>query len=70
MADRYTVTNQAPTSIIQAGNLVVPAMEIRFTTKPHDVPGIVRIPTSIYSLDEVDKAIRAQVDVLEAVQTL
>ena len=70
MADAYTVTSQQPTTIVQPGGLVVPAMEVRFTTKPHDVPGVVRIPTSVYALDEVDKAIRAQVTVLEAVQNL
>jgi hypothetical protein len=70
MADAYTVENQAPTTIVSPGGLVVPAVEVTFTTKPSGVGGRVKIPTSIFSTDEVDKAIRGQVAVLEAVQNL
>jgi hypothetical protein len=70
MAEQYTIVNQAPTTIISPAGVVVPAMEIAFTTKPSDVPGRVKIPTSTYSVDEVDKVIRAQAAVLEAVQNL
>jgi hypothetical protein len=70
MADAYTVTKQTPTTIITANRDAVPGTAIEFVTKPNSIPGRVEIPKSIYSVDEVDKVVRAEAAVLEAVQNL
>jgi hypothetical protein len=70
MAESYTVISQTPTTMIQPGAGAVPATDITFVTKPSDIPGRVQIPKSIFSVREVDKVVRAEAAILEAVQNL
>jgi len=70
MADAYEVTNQRPTTTAGPGGVVVPAIEVTFTTKPSGVEGSVRIPQAGYTVDAVRQAIEHQAGVLEAVQNL
>lgn len=66
----YAVTSQTQITDLSPGGQVVPAMQVSFTTKPSGIEGRVNVPISAYSAEEVDRLIRAQVAVIEAVQAL
>lgn len=70
MAETYEITAQTPTTIIGGDGLVAPAIEVSFTTIPSGVPGKVRIPTAIFTTDEVRKAVEKQAAIHEAVARL
>jgi hypothetical protein len=70
MAANYTVTDQRPVTDAVPGGTFVPAMEITFTTKPHNIAGRVRVPMSHYTATEVDTIVSAQAALMESVQEL
>jgi hypothetical protein len=70
MADNFTIVSQAPVTDADASGTFVPAMEIRFTTKPSAVPGRVRVPISQYTPDNVAAIVAANARLLEQVQQL
>lgn len=70
MADTYVIVTQTPTTDLGPTGSVVPAMQVTFRTKPSDVQARVTLPLSTYTPDEVDRAVRAQAAVIEAVQKL
>lgn len=70
MAANYTITDQRPVTDAGPGGVFVPAMEITFVTKPHNIAGRIRVPNSQYTPVNVDQLITAQAEVIESVQTL
>ena len=70
MAADYTITDQRPVTDATAAGVFVPAVEIRFVTKPSQQPGVVRVPTSMYTTDHVDDVVGAAARTIEAVQHL
>lgn len=70
MADTYEIVNQKPRSRSEPGGLIQNVVAITFKTKPSGVVGIVDVPETVYSADEVDKIISAKAALLETVQNL
>jgi hypothetical protein len=70
MGDNYTVTDQRPVTDTGPGSTFVPAREMTFTTRPHNIGGRVRVPMSHYTPEHVDDILRAQAGVIESVQNL
>lgn len=70
MADTYKVTGILRTVAAEPGRHAGPAVEITFTTKPHDIVGTVTLPSAVFTTDEAAKAIAAQAAILEAVMEL
>jgi hypothetical protein len=70
MADNFTIVSQQPITDSTGGGTFVPAMEIRFTTKPSAVPGRVVIPLAQYTPDNVGKVVAQNAALIEQVQAL
>jgi hypothetical protein len=70
MADTYTIVSQTPMMTDDGTGQIVPAVEVRFTTKPSGQPGRVRIPQSQFTPDNVDRIVSAEAATIEAVQAL
>ena len=70
MAETYTIISQTPKMDADAAGQIVPAVEVRFTTKPSAQPGRVTIPQSQYTPDNVSKIVAAEAANIEAVQAL
>jgi len=70
MAENYVVTGITKTVSVEPGKHAGPALEVAFTTKPHEIAGSVVIPTQAFTVDEVAKAVSAQAAVLERVMEL
>lgn len=70
MADVYEITNQTRATDVGADGTIVPVWKVTFTSKPSGTVGSVSVPASMYSADEVDRLVRAQVAVVEAVAKL
>lgn len=70
MADSFEIVSQTPTSDIGETGTVVPAMEVRFKTKPSGVGGRLTLPLSVYTPDAVATAVATAAATLEAVQHL
>lgn len=70
MADTYKIEDQTPRSARTAAGGFYDVMRVTFATKPSGIVGTVDVPISAYSTDEVDRLVRAQAALLEAVQAL
>lgn len=70
MAETYEIVSQTPVTASNVDGTFGPAMEVRFTTKPHNVPGVVRVPMTQYTPANVDNIVAANAATLEAVQQL
>ena len=68
MGDKWNVTGQRQTTMMQAGQLVQ-AMEVSFTTTS-GVNGSVVIPLSSYSTDSVREAVDTRTAAIDAVGQL
>lgn len=70
MAATYTITSQAPKKRAMPGGLFADVVDITFTTKPSGQPGLITIPATAFTPDEVDRLVTAAAGNIEAVQHL
>lgn len=70
MAENYTIVSQTPVMDADGSGQIVPAVEVRFATKPSAQPGRVRVPQSQYSPETVDTIVSREAATIEAVQAL
>lgn len=70
MADIYEVTGQTQTSLLDAAGKVTPGVQVTFTSRASGIVWTVDVPLVSYSADTVDRAIRAAIAQIEAVQAL
>ena len=70
MADNYQIISQAPRVRAMPGGQFGPAISVTFETKPHKIVGTVDIPEQAYTVDEVDRLVRAKAELLEGVMSL
>lgn len=70
MADTFKVTGINKTVSVEPGRHAGPALEVTFTTVPHNIAGSVTIPSATFTTEEVERAVRAQAAVLEQVMGL
>lgn len=70
MAETFDVIGQQEVLDLGAETGPVPAIEVTFKTKPHNIVGTVRIPKKIYTPEEVQKEVLDLAQRLEATHTL
>ena len=70
MADcTYAIVSQRPTMVPDASGRYVDGYEIRYATGD-GVPGVLKVPLTQYTPEQVDKAIRAQCANVDAIANL
>jgi len=70
MADTYEIISQTPRTRSAVGGVFQNVTVITAKTKPSEQIFTVDIPDTVYSIDEVDKALCAKAALIEAVQKL
>lgn len=70
MAETFTVTGITNTVYAPPGGTVGPAVEVSFTTKPHQIVGKVTLPAAAFTVEAAETAIAAEAATLERVMAL
>lgn len=70
MAATYEIVSQVPRTRMLPGGQYGAVSFVTFKTKPSGIIGTVDIPTQLFSVDEVDRVVSAQAQLLEQVQAL
>lgn len=70
MADVYDIGTPTQVTSLGPRGEVVEAYEIPFTARKSGASGTIKIPKSMFTADEVDRLVRAEVTTLDEVASL
>lgn len=70
MAATYDIVSQTPRTRSGVAGQFSQVVEVTFRTKPSNQPGMVDIPATAYTPDEVDRIVSRQAELIETVQAL
>lgn len=70
MAATYDIVSQSPRVRSEVGGQFSNVIQVTFRTKPSNQPGMVDIPETMFTPDEVDRVVGLAAANIEAVQAL